>query len=248
MQGKYRLALTLPDRDEVYLYDELCKMLHVKMSTISDWEESGLGGRGDKFPGFPKRVKTPIGMTFTLPTGKTTHFFWYKSDINDWLHSTGRSIDVPPYAYRLSDIKTKFTARIFLWTQGKEKYPEGFPLCHKTLLDVSYFYKHEVDEFFAGHPEYTGKYLKKVLSDNKANKKTKLAKASKVNAGRYVYTKPEELASPLMGFVVKAIDTQLRPRESRPLSYDKACFLQEAWEKLGYMAVTVKELREEHAA
>lgn len=242
----YRQALILPDRHEVYLYDELCNKLHVKMGTITEWESCGKGGRGCKYPGFPARVKTPVGKSFELPNGKTTHNFWYKSELDDWLLSTKCCIDIPSYAYRLSDIKVKYTSKILQWHSGKLPYPSGFPPCRKTLLDVSYFYKNEVDEWFAKNPEYTGKFI--ATSDEKEHKKAKKPSTTPKEKHTYTMTRPAELASPLMGFVVQAIDLSLRERVSKPLSYDKACFLQEAWEKLGYANVTIEELREDHAA
>ena len=77
-----------------------------------------------------------------------------------------------------------------------------------------------------------------------------LPKASKYNRKDegYTFTHPENLASPLMGFVVEAIDGQKQLRATKPLDYEKACFMRDAWLKRGYMAVTVKEIREDHAA
>lgn len=247
--GKYyEQVKQLPKRKEVYLHDELCKLLHTGMENINLWEDAGRGGKFLLYPGFPRRTLTPKGESFKLKNGKNTCFFWWRKEIVDWIKSTGTTLEVPPETYRVTDIIKKYTSNALLWYQEKKPYPQGFPECHKTLMGVTYFYKREVDEWFTKHPEFYGKSTTKRVTNGKNKKTVKLATSSKVGAERYVFTKPAELASPLMGFVVKAVDDLDKQRVSKPLSYDKACFLQEAWEKLGYKDVTMHELREEHAA
>lgn len=243
----YKQAKILPDRSEVYLYDELCKLFRVKRDKINRWEALGAGGKDCAYPGFPKRVKTPLGTYFTLGNGQKTYTFWWRHEIDSWLISTGCLIDIPPYSYRLDEVK-KFTSNVLLWHCGKRPYPQDFPVCHKTLSGVSYFHKHEVDEWFAEHPEENTSLNRAPYGSKE--KKNKLPKANKYNRKDegYTFTHPENLASPLMGFVVEAIDEAKQPRATKPLDYEKACFMRDAWLKRGYMAVTVKEIREDHAA